>query len=92
LFGVFFLCFSAPLQPPEKLAALIKAIFIINSRRVDTFYQPQSSLISAFAMATKIKAAVIPIAIDYKVKQMHLLTMIHTSFYKMLWKRHTEIK
>jgi hypothetical protein len=40
-------------------------------------------------MATKIKAAVIPIAIDYKVKTDAFVDDdIYTSFYKMLWKTH----
>jgi 1-acyl-sn-glycerol-3-phosphate acyltransferase len=50
--------------PPKKIkAALIKGYSVINFPEGTTFYQPQSSLISARLQWPKIKAAVIPIAI-----------------------------
>jgi 1-acyl-sn-glycerol-3-phosphate acyltransferase len=44
-------------------AALIKGYSVINFPEGTTFYQPQSSLISARLQWPKIKAAVIPIAL-----------------------------
>jgi 1-acyl-sn-glycerol-3-phosphate acyltransferase len=56
-------------KTPQKIkAALIKGYSVINFP--GTTYLPTTIEFNfgSFAMATKIKAAVIPIAIDYKVK------------------------
>jgi hypothetical protein len=53
----------------EKIkAALIKGYSVINFPEGTTHFSTIEFNFGSFAMATKIKAAVIPIAIDYKVK------------------------
>jgi 1-acyl-sn-glycerol-3-phosphate acyltransferase len=75
-------------------AALIKGYSVINFPEGTTHILPTTIEFNfgSFAMATKIKAAVIPIAIDYKVKTDAFVdddTFI-PHFIKCFGKRHTE--
>jgi 1-acyl-sn-glycerol-3-phosphate acyltransferase len=83
-------------KTPEKIkAALIKGYSVINFPEGTTHILPTTKFnFGSFAMATKIKAAVIPIAIDYKVKTDAFVdddTFI-PHFIKCFGKRHTDIK